>query len=146
MTRTSDRANAKNAKRATSPASKSLASKSSTRKNAATSSASARDALLDALRESLGVAYFACKRANVDYEQYLQWRRDDLEFARKVASIEELALDFVEGKALEAIRDGNARLIQFYLQTKGRSRGYAPKEEDAPSQTVAFLTQEEMEF
>lgn len=107
--------------------------------------------LLAALADALGIALFACKRANVRYEDYLAWRRDDPEFARCADLVGERAIDFVEGKAFEEIKKGNARLIQFYLQTKGRARGYAkesaPREESRPTRSpLSFLTEDEMEY
>lgn len=106
--------------------------------------------LLAALADALGIALFACKRADVRYEEYLAWRRDDPEFSRAADLVGERALDFVEGKAFEEIKNGNARLIQFYLQTKGRARGYArdaPREESkSPTRPTAFLTDEELNY
>lgn len=105
-----------------------------------------KERLLAALEETLGIALFACRRAEIEYDDYRAWLRDDPEFARRVDLIDEIALDFVEGKALDEIKNGNARLIQFYLQTKGKARGYDPTASNAPRQTVAFLSPEEMEY
>lgn len=109
-----------------------------------------QSALLEALREALGIALFACKRAEVSYDEYLEWRREDPEFARQVTLIDERALDFVEGKAFEEIRNGNARLIQFFLETKGRGRGYAKEPPEKPRKKapspLEFLSPEEMEY
>ena len=109
-----------------------------------------KSALLAALADALGIALFACKRADVAYEEFLAWRRDDPEFARQVDLIDERAIDFVEGKAFEEIKKGNARLIQFFLQTKGRGRGYAREsaKESAPKpcSPLGFLTDDEREY
>ena len=109
-----------------------------------------KSALLAALADALGIALFACKRADVAYEEFLAWRRDDPEFARQVDLIDERAIDFVEGKAFEEIKKGNARLIQFFLQTKGRGRGYAREsaKESAPKpcSPLDFLTDDEREY
>ena len=109
-----------------------------------------KSALLAALVETLGIALFACKRVDVNYEEYLAWRREDAEFARQVELIEERALDFVEGKAFEEIKKGNARLIQFFLQTKGRARGYARESANEKtsktSSPLEFLTADELEY
>ena len=37
---------------------------------------------------------------------------------------EEKTLDFVEGKAIKKINDGDGAMIRFYLATKGKKRGY----------------------
>ncbi len=105
-----------------------------------------KEEFLRALRESLGIVYAACKRTGAPRELYCQWLNDDPDFAEEVETIHENALDFVESKALEEIRSGNARLIQFYLQTKGRSRGYGKEEPRENKQRVVVLTQDEMEY
>ena len=37
---------------------------------------------------------------------------------------EEKTLDFVEGKAIQRINEGDNAMIRFYLATKGKKRGY----------------------
>lgn len=37
---------------------------------------------------------------------------------------EEKTLDFVEGKAINKINEGDGAMIRFYLATKGKKRGY----------------------
>ncbi|MBQ2788835.1 MAG: hypothetical protein IJE97_04305, partial [Thermoguttaceae bacterium] len=59
---------------------------------------------------------------------------------------EERALDFVESKMFQAIQNGDVRLIQFYLSTKGRKRGYAPKTDVETGPVVLQISQEEADF
>ena len=108
--------------------------------------AGTREDFLDALRDALGLVFMACKRVGITYDQYRAWLDESPEFAREVELVGELALDFVEGKALEEIRNGNARLIQFYLQTKGKKRGYDPDGEGGKKPVVALLSADEMEY
>ena len=50
---------------------------------------------------------------------------NDSEKAREAMSDEdETTLDFVEGKAIQRINDGDGAMIRFYLATKGKKRGY----------------------
>jgi len=105
-----------------------------------------KEKFLFALRDSLGVVYSACKRTGEPRSIYMQWLREDRDFADEVGAIGEVALDYVESKALEEIRAGNPRLIQFYLQTKGRSRGYGKDEPRDDRRRVVVLTQDEMEY
>ena len=41
---------------------------------------------------------------------------------------EEKTLDFVEGKAIKKINEGDGAMIRFYLATKGKKRGYTYEE------------------
>ena len=41
---------------------------------------------------------------------------------------EEKTLDFVEGKAITKINEGDGAMIRFYLATKGKKRGYTYEE------------------
>ena len=41
---------------------------------------------------------------------------------------DETTLDFVEGKAITKINEGDGAMIRFYLATKGKKRGYTYEE------------------
>ena len=127
---------------------------SKSRGNADRSSKSATTALpvvtpsafLAELRASLGLVSLACQKTGATFEQYESWLATEPGFAREVELIEEFALDFVECKAYEEIRKGNARLIQFFLETKGKKRGYDVRAENDKAPVVALLSAEEMEY
>lgn len=62
-----------------------------------------------------------------------EWHTADIaikasEKARRAMEDEnETTLDFVEGKAIERIKEGDGSMIRFILATKGRKRGYGEK-------------------
>ncbi|MBQ6826451.1 MAG: hypothetical protein IJO46_00420 [Thermoguttaceae bacterium] len=102
--------------------------------------------LLEELRNSLGLVSSACDKVGVGRTTFYEWLKNDPEFARQVDEIEERALDFVESKMFQAIQNGDVRLIQFYLSTKGRKRGYAPKTDVETGPVVLQISQEEADF
>lgn len=87
--------------------------------------------VIDALEGSKGIVSQAarklrCSRTTIynyidkytTVKQALEDEREDL-------------LDFVEGKLLENIKDGNMTAIIFYLKTQGKHRGYVERQEIA---------------
>lgn len=66
----------------------------------------------------------AAKGANIDRTTYYHWRKTDKEFDAKCTDIEEGQIDFAETALFMAIRNGDVGAIKFYLQTKGKKRGY----------------------
>src|SRR5690606_20957079 len=85
--------------------------------------------LLDALNQSMGIVSIACQRAGVGRTTFYRWLRSDPKFSREYQDILDIALDFVEGKLLENIADGDVTSIIFYLKTKGKHRGYTERAE-----------------
>ena len=49
---------------------------------------------------------------------------------------EEKTLDFVEGKAINKINEGDGAMIRFYLATKGKKRGYTYDEKLEADETA----------
>lgn len=49
---------------------------------------------------------------------------------------EEKTLDFVEGKAITKINEGDGTMIRFYLATKGKKRGYTYEEKLEADETA----------
>jgi hypothetical protein len=86
-----------------------------------------KKALLQALFESLGVPTPACKAVGIDPSTFYRWLKADRKFAKDVAALGNVALDFVESKLFKRIQDGDTTSIIFYLKTKGRDRGYIEK-------------------
>ena len=101
---------------------------------------------LEALAAAAGIVLTACESVNVSRSTYYRWYKEDAAFAERVDDISEEQLDFVEGKLLKSIKDGDTTAIIFYLKTKGKKRGYSekqpPKEETLQPQTAAAIVDE----
>lgn len=69
----------------------------------------------------------ACKKAGVRRQNVIDWKAADPEFANKMWEIEESITDFVETQMLKQIRNNNPAMIMWFLETKGKNRGYTRK-------------------
>lgn len=87
-----------------------------------------KNAVIDALEQSLGVVTRACKIANVGRRTFYEWMGKDPDFAQRVREVENIALDFVESQLFKQIKEGNTAATIFYLKTKGKKRGYVEKQ------------------
>ena len=88
-----------------------------------------KESILKALEQSLGIVTVACKKANIPRSTFYKWLNEDIEFAKKVKDIENIALDFAESQLHKQIGDGIPSSTMFYLKTKGKSRGYVERQE-----------------
>jgi len=77
------------------------------------------------LLECRGIIAEACRRTGVSYTWYRNHLRDDLHFAQAVNDVQEMAVDYVEGKLLENIAKGYEASIFYFLNNRARHRGYA---------------------
>ena len=109
---------------------------------------------LEIYRKNLGNITETCKKSGVNSRQtYYNWLAENTEFKLAIDEIQESLLDFVESQQMLLIRgvpkyketkhkDGSVtrdfvgwidrpdrNLIQFYLQTKGKGRGYVERRE-----------------
>lgn len=117
-----------------------------------------KEAMLEALELTLGIVTDACKIIGIARQTHYDWMANDEDYRKAVDSIMEISLDFVESKLFETIRgvelpedkifcyegvpvvvpttkryppsDAN---IRWYLDRKGKKRGYIEKETTAPT-------------
>lgn len=82
-----------------------------------------------AYEASLGSVTMAAKKVGIDRTTYYFWCNTDPEFKAACEEAIEMQKDFAESQLMKLIRDGDAGSIKFYLQTKGRDRGYGDKVE-----------------
>ena len=88
-----------------------------------------KEAMLQALENSLGVVTVACKQTETPRSTYYKWLKEDEEFAKQVKDIENIALDFGESQLHSQMKDGNTSATIFFLKTKGKRRGYVERSE-----------------
>jgi hypothetical protein len=88
-----------------------------------------KNALIEALKQTLGVVTSACKIVGVDRTTFYKYVNEDEVFAEQVKDIQDIAIDFAESKLYEQIKDNNTTATIFYLKTKGKSRGYVERQE-----------------
>ena len=87
-----------------------------------------KDALLQALENSLGIVSTACNRTGISRSSFYKWYKEDEEFRKKVDEIDNVKLDYVETKLFKNIENEKEKSIIFYLQHKGHKRGYVQRQ------------------
>jgi len=88
-----------------------------------------KESMLKALEQSLGVVTVACRKANIPRSTFYKWVNEDIEFAKQVKDIENIALDFAESQLHKQISENSTSATIFYLKTKGKKRGYIERQE-----------------
>ena len=87
-----------------------------------------KDALLQALENSLGIVSTACNRSGISRSSFYKWYKEDEDFRKKVDEIDNVKLDYVETKLFNNIENEKEKSIIFYLQHKGHKRGYIQRQ------------------
>lgn len=80
--------------------------------------------LLEKIDGSKGFYSVIASRLHVDWHTVDKAIKDSPTAQEAIKAETETTLDFVEGKAIERIKDGDGAMIRFYLATKGKKRGY----------------------
>lgn len=86
-------------------------------------------ALLKALVECRGIVTDACKAVGVGRRLYYDYYNNDPEFRAEADDVQEVAIDFVEGRLFAQIEDDVPSSTMFYLKTKAKHRGYIERQE-----------------
>jgi hypothetical protein len=117
--------------------------------------------VLEALEKAKGIVTDACRATDTPRSTFYNWCKDDAEFKASVDDIQEVAIDYVEGKLFEKIEgvalgkleDGQIQVynqppsdtaIIFYLKTKGKKRGYIEKSEVDNNTNLNIVNWEEI--
>jgi hypothetical protein len=117
------------------PATKPRAKKSTTRtkpdtvKKEQQRTTVAKQAMIEALTNALGVVTTASRIADVSTTQHYQWMQDDPEYRKQVEQVAEVAKDFVESQLFQQIKDGSTTATIFFMKCKMRERGYIEKQD-----------------
>lgn len=88
-------------------------------------------ALLKALAKSKGIVTTACEAVGVTRKTYYDYYNADPEFRAAADDVQEIAIDFVEGRLFAQIEDDIPTSTIFYLKTKAKHRGYIERQEIA---------------
>lgn len=88
-----------------------------------------KDAMIEALENSLGIVSVACRKVGISRQTHYRWCQEDDNYDRASKEIIEATIDFVESKLFENIQDKKEASIMFYLKSKAKHRGYVERQE-----------------
>jgi len=83
-----------------------------------------KELFLVLLQKHLGLVTPTCKEMKMNRGTFYDWCKSDPAFKAAVTDIDEVTLDFVEGKLLENVGNNDNVAITFYMKYKARQRGY----------------------
>ena len=94
--------------------------------------------MLEILEKSAGNVSVACKKIGIGRTTYYDWCEHSAHFKKAVDDIQESLIDLAETKLMQKINDGDTTSTIFFLKTKGKSRGYIERNEQAISGTLGL--------
>ena len=94
--------------------------------------------MLEALEYNLGIVSTSCVNADVSRATHYRWLTEDEDYKAYVKEIQEAAIDFVESKLYEKIKDKDTASIIFYLKSKAKHRGYVERQQIEVGETKEF--------
>lgn len=101
-----------------------------------------KEVFIQALSEQFGIVTAAAKKAGTSAQMHYRWMIEDADYRARVTHIQEKCLDLAESRILKLINDGDPktslRAAMFYLEKRGRSRGYGAKLE-VTTQQAQFI-------
>ena len=92
--------------------------------------------LLENIAGSKGFYSIIAARLNVDWHTVDKAIKDSPAAQEAIKDETETTLDYVEGRAIERIKDGDGAMIRFYLATKGKKRGFTYEEKLEADETA----------
>lgn len=98
---------------------------------------------LKALEQSLGIVTRASEKSGILRNNHYNWLRSDPEYKEAVDELNELVVDFAEGKLFDLIEDGDTAATIFLLKCRGKKRGYIERidvtSDDKPMQAPVIV-------
>ena len=99
-----------------------------------------KQAMLKALEARLGNVTLAAKDVDIDRTTHYLWMDVDADYRKAVEELANVTLDFAEGKLMELVDEKNVTAVIYYLNNKGKARGYSRKQdEDETDKTVNIV-------
>lgn len=92
--------------------------------------------LLAAIEGCRGIISTVAARLHVGWHTAERAINDSEKASEAMSDEEETTLDFVEGKAIQRINEGDGAMIRFYLATKGKKRGFTYDEKLEADETA----------
>ena len=83
-----------------------------------------KDIFLKAYKKSLGNVTMSCTAANITLSDYNRALVEDVKFRQSIADLDQAEIDFGESKLKERMQKGDTRAIIYFLNNKGKERGY----------------------
>ena len=77
-----------------------------------------KNAMLEALKKSLGIVTKAVEMVGIDRQTHYNWLKDDADYKAKVEALDDVVLDFAESKLHQSINNGSDTATIFFLKTK----------------------------
>ena len=85
----------------------------------------------------------SCEDIGISRGTYYNWIKET-EFKEQLNQLEDIKIDYVEEKLFQLIDNGNVTAIIFYLNNKGKRRGYNNElrnDNDIPKLSITLNTQ-----
>lgn len=74
--------------------------------------------------KTLGDITTTCKEIKISRWTFYSWVEKDKKFKQEIEEQDNINLDFAENCLKKKMSDGDTRAIIFYLESKGKKRGY----------------------
>lgn len=88
-----------------------------------------KEQFLTIVKDNLGVVTDICHDLNISRPTYYNYINSNEEIKKEIETINDVCVDFAERMLFKRIAEGSDSSIFYYLNNKGKKRGYNVKEE-----------------